>query len=251
MNLRRRTLAGDAVHLVIPTGGLGMNTAVGDVVDLGWKLAAVLQGWGGPGLLDSYEEERRRVGLFNVAASGWAAEGLRIWSSHDSPDLKRTDEAGMRARIQLRELADIYHRRVHDMVGAELGYHYANSTIVIAEDGPEPAWDVRAYVPSAYPGARLPHMWLEDGTPIFDALGPWYTVLALSDHVDGADIAKAGIDLNIPVDLKVIPDARLRQVYGARLLIIRPDIHVAWRGWAPPANLAATWRTVTGHDADA
>ena len=68
-------LAGDAVHLVVPTGGLGMNSGVGDAVDLAWKLEAVLKGWGGPKLLASYEAERRQVGARNVAASGFAAQG--------------------------------------------------------------------------------------------------------------------------------------------------------------------------------
>ncbi len=80
-------LAGDAVHLVIPTGGLGMNSGIGDAIDLGWKLAATLQGWGGPKLLESYEIERRQIGDRNVGASRYANLGRRKWRSMWRPDI--------------------------------------------------------------------------------------------------------------------------------------------------------------------
>ena len=91
---RRVFLAGDAVHLVIPTGGLGMNSGCGDAVDLGWKLAAALQGWGGPRLLDSYEIERRQIGDRNVGASRYATLGRRRWRSLYKPHIRDNTPEG-------------------------------------------------------------------------------------------------------------------------------------------------------------
>ena len=93
-------LAGDAVHLMIPTGGLGMNSGVGDAIDLAWKLAATLQGWGGPGVLASYEAERRPVGQNNVAASRYATQGRRKWRSQVRPNIRDNKPAGAAARAR-------------------------------------------------------------------------------------------------------------------------------------------------------
>jgi 2-polyprenyl-6-methoxyphenol hydroxylase-like FAD-dependent oxidoreductase len=118
---RRVFIAGDAAHLVIPTGGLGMNTGVGDAIDLAWKLAGTIQGWGGPGLLDSYEVERRKVGARNVEASGWAAEGMFLWQQVWRPEITHDTPEGAAARADLAAAAAVHQRRVHDMVGVELG----------------------------------------------------------------------------------------------------------------------------------
>ena len=127
---RRVLLAGDAVHLVIPTGGLGMNTGVGDAFDLSWKLAGTLAGWGGPGLLDSYEWERRKVGARNVKASGWAAAGMGMWRTLWRPEVTEDSSAGAELRAEIGRMADLHHRRVHEMIGVRarlqlprLGHH--------------------------------------------------------------------------------------------------------------------------------
>ena len=98
-------LAGDAVHLVVPTGGLGMNTGVGDAIDLSWKLAATLQGWGGPKLLASYETERRQVGARNVAASTFAARGRNKWRSMWRPNIRDKTPEGEATRAELVRVA--------------------------------------------------------------------------------------------------------------------------------------------------
>ncbi len=159
-------LAGDAVHLVIPTGGLGMNSGVGDAVDLSWKLAATLQGWGGPGLLAAYEIERRQIGARNVEASRYASRGRRAWRAAYRPNIREQTPAGAETRANLTRIADVEQRKSNEMIGAELGYRYIGSPLIWPEagDGPEP--NFMKYEPTTWPGARLPHLWLGDGTRV-------------------------------------------------------------------------------------
>ena len=159
-------LAGDAVHLVIPTGGLGMNSGVGDAIDLAWKLEGTLRGWGGPKLLASYEIERRQVGERNVAASRYASHGRRKWRGL----WRNLDE--------LVAVAEVEQRKSNEMIGAELGYRYAGSPLIADEPG-GPEDDLRKYQPTTWPGARLPHVWLEGHVAIQDRIGRGYTLLRL------------------------------------------------------------------------
>src|SRR5437667_8329727 len=148
-------LAGDAVHLVVPTGGLGMNTGVGDAIDLSWKLAATLQGWGGPNLLRSYEIERRQVGERNVGASRYASLGRRKWRSQYRPEIFDRTPAGDAARDNLVRVARIEQPKSNEMIGAELGYRYVDSPVICdIPGGPEHLF--REYRPTTWPGARLP-----------------------------------------------------------------------------------------------
>ena len=131
-------LAGDAVHLVIPTGGLGMNSGVGDAIDLSWKLAAVLQGWGGPKLLPSYEIERRQIGERNVAASRHATVGRRAWRQAYRPNIRDDTPEGAATRANLSRIAEVEQRKSNEMIGAELGYRYVGSPLIWAESGEGP-----------------------------------------------------------------------------------------------------------------
>lgn len=230
----RAFIAGDAAHLVIPTGGLGMNTGVGDAIDLSWKLAATLAGWGGPGLLDSYERERRQIGLRNVRASGAAMDGRTSWRAE-------TTREAMGAAF------DVEQRKVTEILGIECGYRYVDSPIVAAEDGAAPDPDNRAYVPTTWPGFRLPHVWLDDGTALHDRLGFGYTLLQLGTAPPDTraferDLRATGA----PLDVLRVADAAAREIYARDLVLVRPDLHVAWRGNAPPADGAALAATITG-----
>lgn len=225
-------LAGDAAHLVIPTGGLGMNTGVGDAVDLAWKLAATLHGWAGPGLLESYEAERRPVGARNVAASRKAARGRRTWRAAWRPEIASGSEAGARARAELAKIADHEQRWSNDLLGIELGYRYVNSPVVAREDGEGPDPDSFSYTPTTWPGARLPHVWLDDGTAIADHLGRCFTLL----HAPGAggsaqELAKAFARIGAPFATFEMRSAAAGSVYEDHsLILVRPDLHVVWRG---------------------
>lgn len=236
----RVLLAGDAVHLVIPTGGLGMNTGIGDAIDLGWKLAGTLAGWGGTGLLDSYEAERRPIALKNMGASGWSAEGMFLWRQQWTPDVLADTTDGAAARTTLAEAFERHQRRVHEMVGVELGYSYAGGPLVAHEDGNVPEWDVVRYTPSAAPGNRIPHMWLADGRALQDAMGRDFTLLDLTGHEDTASVEAGFAAADVPLDTLHLDEPGLRSVYGARFLLVRPDLHVFWRGdtLPDPAALA-------------
>lgn len=240
-------LAGDAVHLVIPTGGLGMNSGVGDAVDLAWKLAAALQGWGGPNLLASYETERRQIGIRNVEASRQASRGRRAWRSAWKPEINDKTPEGEAARANLVRIADVEQRKSNEMIGAELGYRYRGSPIVCEEGGEGPPDEFMHYVPSTWPGARLPHVWLDDGRAMQDVLGDGYTLLRLGrSQANAQALSKAFATHGAPFAVVDIADERPREIYGHDLLLLRPDMHVVWRGNSlpDPVRLAAV---ATGH----
>jgi 2-polyprenyl-6-methoxyphenol hydroxylase-like FAD-dependent oxidoreductase len=250
-------LAGDAVHLVIPTGGLGMNTGVGDAFDLSWKLAGTINGWGGPGLLDGYERERRPIGLRNRDAAGWAAAGVPVWRALVAPEAYADTPAGAALRQELAASFDVNHRRMHGMVGVEAGYCYAGSDLIADEPGNLPEWETSRYEPQARPGARIPHMWLDDGSALQDRLGEDYTLLDLSGDCDTAALEAAFRARYAPFAVLRRNEPRVRGIYGASVFLLRPDLHIVWRGDGPPpdaptlAALATGWGDAAGATAPA
>ncbi len=237
-------LAGDSAHLVIPTGGLGMNTGVGDALDLSWKLAGMLTGWGGEALLHSYEAERRPVGLRNRQASAWAAENVMIW--------RKLVQPGVPLDSEFTAAAGFHQNRMHVMRGAELGYSYAGSPVIATEPGGAEDWDTVVYSPSARPGARIPHMWLRDGRAVQDVLGADWTLLDLRGGDAGSasdldSLVAAFDEVGASLDVVRLDEADLVKVYEASLLLLRPDLHVAWRGFAAPENAVRLTRLVTGY----
>jgi 2-polyprenyl-6-methoxyphenol hydroxylase-like FAD-dependent oxidoreductase len=243
-------IAGDAAHLVIPTGGLGMNSGVGDAIDLSWKLAATLEGWGGPKLLPAYTTERRRVGDFNVQASRYATLGRRKWRSMWKPNIRDDTPEGAAARAELVRVADTEQRKSNEMTGAELGYHYFGSPLVWPEQGEGPQYDFVEYTPSTWPGVRLPHTWLDDGTAMQDRIGydRGFTLLRLGkSQADVSALEKAFAGYRAPFRVLDIPDAEPRAVYGCDLILLRPDMHVAWRGNRLPDDAARLAAIATGH----
>ena len=242
-------LAGDAVHLVIPTGGLGMNSGVGDAIDLSWKLAATLKGWGGPNLLKSYEIERRQIGERNVGASRYATLGRRKWRSLWRPNIRDDTPAGEQTRYILRTMADIEQRKSNEMIGAELGYRYVDSPVISnVPGGPEHLF--REYHPTTWPGARLPHVWLGNGAPIQDRIPDGYTILKLGRTKADVSRLEAAIRArSAPVAVLDVSDRVAREIYGFDLILVRPDLHVVWRGNAAPEDAAELAAIATGHPA--
>ncbi|MGH9200793.1 MAG: FAD-dependent monooxygenase, partial [Vicinamibacterales bacterium] len=244
-------LAGDAAHLVIPTGGLGMNTGVGDAIDLAWKLAAAIHGWGGPQLLASYEIERRQVGDRNIGASRYAWLGRRKWRAQYRPNIRDLTADGKATRENLARVAAVEQRKGNEMIGAELGYRYVGSPVIWEEPG-GPEHLFREYVPTTWPGARLPHVWLsgdrEQRTAIQDLIGDGFTLLRLGGtEIDLSGLERAMHSLGAPLRELPIADERARDVYGFDLLLLRPDMHIAWRANSAPAEPPRLAALVTGH----
>ncbi|MSP00775.1 MAG: 2-polyprenyl-6-methoxyphenol hydroxylase [Acetobacteraceae bacterium] len=243
---RRVFLAGDAIHLVIPTGGLGMNTGVGDAFDLSWKLAGIIKGWGGPGLLDGYEQERRPIGIRNVAAAGWAAAGVPIWRALVTPAVYDNTPEGEATRRELAASFDVEHRRIHGMVGVESNYSYAGSPLIAEEPGNVAEWETSRYEPHTGPGVRIPHMWLKDGRAMQDVLGDDYTLLDLRGDCDSRPLEAAFRALGAPLEALRLDERRVREVYGASVFLLRPDLHIAWRGDGAPGDPVGLAARATG-----
>ncbi|KAK2767104.1 2,4-dichlorophenol 6-monooxygenase [Colletotrichum kahawae] len=245
-------LCGDAAHQNIPTGGYGMNTAVGDCFDL----AAVIQGWGGESLLRSYEDERKPVARTNIERSGVHHRVHRDyvrWISRESTPVGTSDlkvGSALRQRI-------IDHINSHDGEnkdhGIELGYRYNDSPVVIPETATaEPEWNARQYVPSTWPGARAPHVFLSDGeTSTHDFFGPNFTLFDFSR--DGIWVARfSGFSDALRIPLKTVrlaEEAHVREVWQRDAVLIRPDGHVAWRlpEGSDQVDIENVLRVVSGH----
>jgi 2-polyprenyl-6-methoxyphenol hydroxylase-like FAD-dependent oxidoreductase len=247
---RRVFLAGDAVHLVIPTGGLGMNTGVGDAFDLSWKLAGTIHGWGGPGLLDGYEQERRPIGIRNVEAAGWAADGVPIWRALVTPAVYDDTPEGEAKRQELAASFDVNHRRMHGMVGVEAAYSYAGSPLIAYEPGNAAQWETSRYDPHTRPGVRIPHMWLDDGSAMQDILGNDYTLLDLRGDADTTALQQAFRARNAPLAIIRRNEPRVRDIYGASIFLLRPDLHIVWRGNTQPRDPASLAALATGWPPD-
>jgi len=224
-------LAGDSVHLFTPTGGFGMNTGVDDAANLAWKLAAMVQGWGGNGLLASYEAERKPVAVRNTGAARQLSKnigGLAI-----PPAVEQDSPAGEHARRELGALLSTYGEQ-YGSIGVQLGARYDGSPIVV-ENGTPPADDFINYMPSSVPGGRAPHFWMDHGrgvgSSLFDHLGTGFTLLRLGSKApSGSRLADAAAKAGIPFNVLDCPYADARDLYGCDLALIRPDQHVAWRG---------------------
>lgn len=225
-------LIGDACHLHPPTGGYGMNMGISDSVDLGWKLAAVLRGWGGAHLLDSYQQERKPVHrqVIDAALSNFSTVSLH---QDISSAFEEDSEAGAAERARVSAKLAAGRLQEFRSLGVMLGYRYDASPITVAEEGGEPQDpSMRDYVPTARPGARAPHAWMEDGQSLFDLFGAGFTLLSFADS-SVSDLQQAAADaasLGIPVKILRIENADIAALYERKLVLVRPDQHVAWRG---------------------
>ena len=245
-------LAGDAAHQYIPTGGYGMNTGVGDACDLGWKLAAVLGGFGGPGLLASYDTERRPIGWRNCEASKRHSQVRAEIASLYCDNLMGPGPEGVAARLEAgRRIAAIGNAE-NESFGIELGYAYSASPVICAESGAFIPDEPLRYVPTTAPGVRLPSVLLGDGVPIFDRLGRWFTLICVGVPPSGPILAAAAKQ-RMPLEAVQTDERSLTKIYGSGLLLVRPDQHIVWRGLAceDSHEAGAIIARVLGHDQSA
>ncbi len=236
-------LAGDVVHQLSPTGALGMNTGIGDAVDLGWKLAAVLKGWGGANLLASYNSERRPIGLRNVrmATEFHLAHGA---FAGDMAAIEDASEAGEALRRSIAEGLTKNVGRMFRTAGLQLGYRYEASPICIADNAP-PADNPEIFTPSAHAGCRAPHVWLAAGRSMLDLFGRGFVLLKFGEAETTAfeEVAAA---CGMPLTVAACNNPEAAALYARRLVLVRPDGHVAWRGDVLPAAAGALLDRVRG-----
>ena len=250
-------LAGDAAHLFTPSGGFGMNTGIDDSHNLAWKLAALVQGWGGAGLLDSYEIERKPIGHRNTGASRKYASLM-----HDAvvpADVEADGPAGNAARVAASQMS--YVRKNHfvrpehmDGVGVQLGARYDGSPIIVS-DGEAPVDEFPRtydeYFPSGLPGGRAPHAWLDEtrgiGSSLFDQFGAGFTLLRFDPSCDTKPLVDAATTANVPLKVLDVHLPILRTLYERDLALVRPDQYICWRGDRLPSDSQALLRIVTGN----
>jgi 2-polyprenyl-6-methoxyphenol hydroxylase-like FAD-dependent oxidoreductase len=240
----RVLLAGDAAHLFTPTGGLGYNTAVEDAVNLGWKLAALVRGRGGDALLASYEQERRPLAERNTGYARRFADSIGHFRA--GPLLEEASPAGEAERRAAGVALERHARLEFNIPGVTFGGRYDGSPVVVGDGTVPPPDAPDRYVPSACPGGRPPHLWLDDGRSLFDLFGAEWTLLRLgADPPDAAPFASAAARLGLRLDTVHLPLASARDLYEAPLALVRPDQIVAWRG-ATSAEAAGVLACASG-----
>ncbi|MBT7953929.1 MAG: FAD-dependent oxidoreductase [Rhodospirillaceae bacterium] len=240
-------LAGDAVHQMSPTGGFGMNTGIQEAVDISWKLAAVLEGWGGEKLLESYDTERRPVA--QLITNEGARNFTQFAKLPAGPEIDQDTPEGEAFRKEFtRILYDLRMDREYDTNGIVLGYRYEGSPLIVPDGTPEPEFDVMNYTVTARPGHRAPHAWIGESEEksTLDLFGRGFTLLRFDPAVSVDGLVAAAAMRKMPLVIEDIEQADIAEIYGQKLVLVRPDDHVAWRGDACPEDALATIDTVRG-----
>lgn len=245
---RRVFISGDAAHLWVPMAGYGMNAGIADVTDLTWLIAAVLQGWAAPDILDAYEAERQPI---TQQVSHFAMDHAIALSKQRAAvpdDIEAPGPQGDELRAQFgRELYDLNVNQ-YCCGGLNFGYFYDHSPIIAYDDEKQPGYTLYDFVPSTVPGCRTPHVWLRDGRSVYDALAPGYTLLRFDPAVDVDALISDAATRGVPFALLDVEsdDKDLSTLYPQKLVLVRPDQHVAWRGNALPADPAALIELIRG-----
>ncbi|MGY9004837.1 MAG: FAD-dependent monooxygenase [Alphaproteobacteria bacterium] len=241
---RRIFLAGDCIHQLTPSGSFGMNTGIGDITNLSWKIEAALKGWAGPNLLDSYTLERQPIGKRNVdeAAARFALGDSVV----PHPQILEDTPEGEDERREAGE--KIAKRMIQPpSYGMQVGYRYDDSPVIIADDTPTPPLERETYTPTTRPGARAPDALLKDGQPLLDSYGKGFVLVCLgSKSGDVASLVDAAKMRNMPMDVMVIDDPKIISLYETTLVLVRPDGHVGWRGNHPPDDPGAIMDRLRG-----
>ncbi len=233
-------MAGDAVHLFTPAGGLGYNTGVEDAVNLGWKLAHVIKGHSPATLLDTYEMERKPVAQRNTAFARKFADSLGLFAPH--AQIEEESARGAELRAEASNYFNAHARAEFNIPGITFGARYDASPIIVSDSTAPPPDEPNRYEATARPGGRAPHAWLDDGASLYDYFGFEYTLLVLRDDGDGDVVAfaQAAAVRGLPITMLALPAGAardgLRETYRAGYALIRPDQVVAWRGDALPVN---------------
>jgi len=239
-------IAGDAAHLWIPHAGYGMNAGIADAADLAWMLAAVLNGWGEPPLLEAYQAERQPITdqvshfAFNMAKQ------VSQQRREISADIERADAVGeaMRAKIG-QEAYDLYVQQ-QCCGGLNFGYFYGASPVIAYDGAAHPVYSMGSFESSSVPGCRAPHFWLSDKRSLYDALGDGYGLIRFDRNVAVDGLVAAAKRRGVPFNVLHIDDAEAAALYAKKLVLVRPDRHVAWRADVEPDDPLALIDLIRG-----
>ncbi len=229
-------ICGDAAHLWVPMAGYGMNAGIADATNLAWLLAAHLSGWAVVDILDAHEAERlpitEQVSVFAMNH----ALSLSRQRSEVPDNIDADDAAGEQARMALGKQAYDLNVQQYCCGGLNFGYYYDKSPIIAYDEATPPAYGMADFTPSTVPGCRVPHIWLNDGRSLYDALGADYTLLRFDAAIDVSDLMSEAERARIPIKLLDVTPGEGAGIYDRSLVLARPDQHVAWRGNRAPEN---------------
>ncbi|WP_022722640.1 FAD-dependent oxidoreductase [Rhodopseudomonas sp. B29] len=232
---RRVFICGDACHLWVPFAGYGMNAGIADAMNLSWLLGAALSGWADPAILDAYEAERLPIteqvshfAMNHAVQMSKARKAIPAAIEDDGPD-------GEAARAAIGKAAYDLNVQQYACAGLNFGYYYQNSPLIAYDGDVAPAYTMGDFTPSTAPGARVPHLWLGEGRSLYDAMGPYYTLLRFDTSVDVEALTRAAAVAGVPLTVLDVPGGIVAP-YQHKLLLARPDQHVAWRGDAVPGD---------------
>jgi 2-polyprenyl-6-methoxyphenol hydroxylase-like FAD-dependent oxidoreductase len=243
---RSAFIAGDAAHIWVPYAGYGMNAGIADAMNLSWLLAAHLNGWAPPSILNAYEAERWPI----------TSQVSRFAMSHAEAEIRRRgavpgdiEDAGAAGEVARREVGRLAYQinvQQYACAGLNFGSYYDRSPIIVYDGAEHPAYTMDGYTPSTVPGCRTPHFWRGDGSSLYDSMGPEFTLLRFDSSADTAPLQAAAQLKGVPLTVLDVDAPAARGLYGHRLLLSRPDQHVAWRGDALPSDSLALIDRVRG-----
>ncbi|HEV3247424.1 MAG TPA: FAD-dependent oxidoreductase [Beijerinckiaceae bacterium] len=239
-------LCGDSAHLWVPYAGYGMNAGLADAANLAWLLAAALNGWGAPGILDAYVRERQPI---TEQVSHFAMNHAHAMAKQRGAVPKEIEDdtpEGEAARLKLGRLAYDLNVQQYCCGGLNFGYYYDNSPIIAYDGEKQPGYSMADFTPSTVPGCRTPHIRLAGGTSLYDAMGPEYTLLRRDRGVAVEPLLEAAAARLVPLKLLDLVCDEAASVYKQALVLSRPDQHVAWRGDHVPADPLALIDLVRG-----
>ncbi len=227
---RRVFIAGDAAHIWVPYAGYGMNAGIADAMNLSWLLAAHLNGWASEHILHAHERERHPI---TEQVSRFVMNHAQAMASQRGqvPDnIEADDAAGKAARRALGDVAYELNVQQYCCAGLNFGYYYDDSPIIAHDGEAAPGYTMSEFTPSTVPGCRAPHLWLGNGRSLYDALGPEYTLLRLDPALDVSPLTAAAQYRGLPLSVLDLESGAAAALYDRKLVLARPDQHIAWRG---------------------
>ncbi len=244
---RRIFICGDAAHLWVPHGGYGMNAGIADAANLSWMIAAVFKRWAKPAILDAYEAERLPVIEQTSQLITEISQKVMMHRREISTEIERDDEVGQTARSRIGKAAYELDVAQQCCGGLNFGYAYDKSPIIAHDGEAPPEYRMFEFTPSTVPGGRAPHLWLDNGRSLYDSLGPDYTLVRADPLEDVSGLVGAATEAGMPLTVLDLDTPEGRKAYPEKLVMVRPDQHVAWRGNRVPSTPAALVAQITGH----